>query len=349
MPYRFKIDEPVEKGFRRIAREQLDLALQELAAPEVQPKGVHESRKALKRLRALVRLAAPALGADRARKRNKTLSEIAQLLAGHRDQAVMLDTLKKLREENGPEGAATLAPLTVHFAKASANAQQPLDPGSAAQARLMLLRETKKFARACIRKRGFAALEGGLETSYRHARKALKIAYSEPADETFHTLRKSVQWHWRQMSLLARAWPEEFAIRVADARELSQLLGDDHDLALLIAATANAGDISADQKEDIVALCRRKQQTLRLEAEFRAKRLFAEMPQPFIKRMRAYWKFGSGMRARELPHLTHVEEPQALHLASSDVPKSHGEIKPALSKPRLAAKEEPASPSQRRA
>ena len=38
MPYRFKIDEPVEKGFRRIAREQLEVALQELAAPEVRSK-----------------------------------------------------------------------------------------------------------------------------------------------------------------------------------------------------------------------------------------------------------------------------------------------------------------------
>lgn len=66
MPYRFKIDEPVEKGFRRIAREQVDAALQELAAPEVQPKGVHECRKSLKRLRALVRLAASALGDDKA-------------------------------------------------------------------------------------------------------------------------------------------------------------------------------------------------------------------------------------------------------------------------------------------
>ncbi len=42
MPYRFKINEPVEKGFRRIAREQLDAALAELAAPEIAPSGVHE-------------------------------------------------------------------------------------------------------------------------------------------------------------------------------------------------------------------------------------------------------------------------------------------------------------------
>jgi CHAD domain-containing protein len=349
MPYRFKIDEPVELGFRRIAREQLDAALQEFAAPEVQPKGVHECRKTLKRLRALVRLVAPALGEDKARKRIDALSEIAQLLAAHRDQAVMLDTVTKLTAQSGAEGASTLAPLTAQFSQTLAAAQQPLDPGSAAKARLMLLHEVKKFSRLRIRKRGFAALEGGLEKSYRHARKALKIAYSEPADETFHTLRKSAQWHWRQMSLLARAWPEEFAVRVADARELSQILGDDHDLALLIAETVKAGAISSEQKENIVELCRHKQQVLRAAAEFRAERLFAEEPRAFMKRMDAYWKFGTALRAREFVQLAQSQERQSLRIAASDTPASQIEAKPVVAKPRLAAKMASAGPSQRRA
>jgi CHAD domain-containing protein len=346
MPYRFKIDEPVEKGFRRIAREQLDAALQELAAPDVQPKGVHECRKSLKRLRALVRLAASALGNDKARKRTNALGEIAQLLAGRRDQVVMRDTLQKLLAETGPDGARTLAPLNAHLAKSFGDAQQPLDPGCAAKARLMLLREAKKFSRARIRKRGFVALEGGLEKSYRHARKALKIAYSEPADETFHTLRKSVQWHWRQMSLLARSWPEEFAVRVTAARELSQILGDDHDLALLIAATIKADDISSDQKEAIVELCLRKQQALRTAAEFRAERLFAETPRAFVKRMATYWKFGSTMRASEIAPVARPVEPQGVPIADPD---THHDVKPVVAKPRLAAQAATAAPSQRRA
>lgn len=349
MPYRFKIDEPVEKGFRRIAREQLDAALQELAAPEVHPKGVHECRKSLKRLRALVRLAASALGKDKARKRTNALGEIAQLLAGRRDQAVMLDTLAKLAEERGPDGALTLAPLNAHFAKSLGDAQQPLDPGCGAEARLMLLREAKKFSRARIRKRGFSALEGGLEKSYRHARKSLKIAYSEPADETFHTLRKSVQWHWRQMSLLARAWPDELAVRVAAARELSQILGDDHDLAMLIAATVKADDISSEQKEAIVGFCLRKQQTLRTTAEFRAERLFAETPRAFVKRIETYWKFSGSMRASEIAPVARPSEPQPVHIAASDTQVVDADIKPAVAKPRLAAKAATAAPSQRRA
>lgn len=349
MPYRFKIDEPVEKGFRRIAREQLEAALQELAAPEVQPKGVHECRKSLKRLRALVRLAASALGKDSARKRTNALSEIAQLLAGRRDQTVMLDTVQKLTAETGPDGALTLAPLNAHFAKSLGDARQPLDPGCAAKARLMLLREAKKFSRARIRKRGFSALEGGLEKSYRHARKSLKIAYSEPADETFHTLRKSVQWHWRQMSLLARAWPDEFAVRVAAARELSQILGDDHDLAMLIAATAKADDISSDQKEAIVGLCLRKQQVLRAAAEFRAERLFAETPRAFVRRMEAYWKFSRVVSISNI--VAQVKQSGSDSYAAPAVSEGQAapDIKIAVAKPRLAAKAATAAPSQRRA
>jgi CHAD domain-containing protein len=355
MPYRFKIDEPVEKGFRRIAREQLDAALQELAVPEVHPKGVHECRKALKRLRALVRLVAPALGNDKARRRIKALGEIARLLAGQRDQTVMMDTAAKLASETGGHAAPTLTPLKAHFANAGGDASQFLDPDCAAKARLLLLRETRKFSRASLSKRGFSALEGGLEKSYRHARKSVKIAYSEPSDETFHTLRKSVQWHWRQMSLLARSWPDEFAVRVDAARELSQILGDDHDLAMLIGATAKAGTISYEDKEAIIALCLRKQQALRTAAELRVERLFAEPPKVFMKRMRAYWKFARIVPMSDLVPIAVSNKREAG--PSVEIPESRPaaqdgaaqDIKPMPSKPRLATKSAPTTPSQRRA
>lgn len=310
MPYRFKIDEPVEKGFRRIAREQLDVALAELSVPQVQVKSIHECRKALKRLRALVRLAAPSLKKGEAKKRIKALAAIAQLLSARRDQAVMLDTVAKLASEGGTSVAFTLAPLRAHLTAQVGEQPKPLDVDSAAKARLLLLREAKKFSRLRFRGRGFEALAGGLETSYGRARKAIKNAYSEPSDEAFHALRKSVQWHWRQMSLLARAWPEEFAVRVTAARELSQILGDDHDLAMLVAATVAAEGISAEHKEAIVELCQSRQRTLRDAAEFRSERLFVESPKAFIKRVAAYWKYGRVRDVRTDAQQVAQPEPQ---------------------------------------
>ena len=349
MPYKFKIDEPVEKGFRRIAREQLDASLAELAGPQVGAIGVHECRKSLKRLRALVRLASDAIGNAKAGRRTKALGEIAKLLSARRDQTVMLQTIGKLAVEV-PDAADAFAPLNAGLPAHAGDQSAALDVDIAARARLLLLQEAKKFARMQFGKRGFAALEGGLEKSYRQARKATKYAYDEPTDENFHNLRKAVQWHWRQMSLLARAWPDEFAVRGSAARELSQLLGDDHDLAMLIGAASTAADMSVEQKEAAVALCQRQQQVLRATAEFRAKRLFAETPQAFIKRVSAYWRY-----SRSLDPRVDVPAPARRDTQPDDAaPAADGQIaapdkRPAPSKPRLAAKSVPSTPSQRRA
>jgi CHAD domain-containing protein len=352
MPYRFKIDEPVEKGFRRIAREQVEAALAELAAEEIKPTGVHECRKALKRLRALIRLAGPAIGDGKARRQIKALGEIAGLLSERRDQAVMLQTLGKLAADGGPAAADLLAPLRAHLVGRSGEEAEPLDRVRAAQARLRLLREAKKLSHTRFRRRGFAALEGGLQKCYRQGRKALKDAYNEPTDEAFHSLRKAVQWHWRQMSLLARAWPEEFAVRVAAARELSQMLGDDHDLALLTGAAISVEDLSEESKEAIVALCQRRQRHLRAAAEHRASRLFAETPKAFIKRMRAYWQFGREIDVRfEVQPAAHPEPHLVLpagHAAAEAEPAPPA-AKSVASKPKLAATTAAQPASQRRA
>lgn len=350
MPYRFKIDEPVEKGFRRIAREQLDLAVAELSAPQILPVGVHESRKALKRLRALVRLASSAIGPVKARQRTRALGQIGRLLSARRDQAVMLDTISKL-SEGGPEVAMVLAPLHSHLVSTSGDQGKPLDADSAAQARRLLVHESKKFARTRFRRRGFAALEGGLEKCYRQARKAIKQAYGEPTDEGFHSMRKAVQWHWRQMSLLGRAWPDEFAVRVTAARELSQILGDDHDLAILIAAVTAAEGISAEQKEAIVELCLSRQRVLRQSAEPRAGRLFAETPKAFTKRVAAYWHYGRNhdQNLDVRPNVFAEPQKQPSVAKGPEVVANGQGPKIAPAQPRLAAKSTSSAPSQRRA
>lgn len=350
MPYRFKINEPVEKGFRRVAREQLDTSLAELSGAEVEPKNVHECRKSLKRLRSLVRLAADAMGNEKARRRNKSLGEIAKLLSARRDQTVMLETIGKLSHDF-PDATDALAPLKASLTSHVANEPETLDPDIAEQARILLLHEAKKFAHVKFSKRGFAALAGGLEASYQQGRKATKYAYEEPTDENFHDLRKAVQWHWRQMSLLSKAWPDEFAVRSHAARELSQLLGDDHDLAVLVAAASGAKALTEEQKEAVISVCRHQQQILRATAEYRAKRLFAEKPDAFVARVAAYWRCSRSLDPRlELqgPSRQVANEDEAAPV-TAEVRDPATEKRPKPAKPRLATKSETSAPSQRRA
>lgn len=299
MAYRFKLDEPLEKGFRRIARDQIDRSLSELGVIEVQQGGVHESRKALKRLRSLVRLCAPAMGSKAAARRNASLRAIAKTLATQRDAAVLIDSFKKLQAAAIESDRLAMAPLAEAFAARAALAAKPLDPGTAQQARNLLLQEAKHLAKVKLKGRGFDTVGSGLEDSYRAGRRALRAAYRHPSNKSFHELRKAVQWHWRQMSVLMRAWPDVMAARVAEARELSQLLGDDHDYAVLADAIRVAADVPQTAIDAAHRTVRKEQAALRDAVAFRAARLFAEKPRAFAARIGTYWKAARGIRARD--------------------------------------------------
>ncbi len=131
----------------------------------------------------------------------------------------------------------------------------------------------------------------GLEATYRKARKAFRHAYKEPSDEAFHAWRKKVQQHWRHMSLLSRGWPEAMSARASEAKELSRLLGEDHDFAVLLAfAGEQAGKhLEPGDLEALAKLCRTCQDELRAQARPRGERLFAERPEDLKERVHLYW------------------------------------------------------------
>jgi CHAD domain-containing protein len=95
--------ERLDFALKRMAGEQLDLAIEELsqsngAAPS--EKAVHETRKALKRLRAMLRLLESALGEEAVALETAVLREVAAALSGARDAEVMLGTLDALVERH---------------------------------------------------------------------------------------------------------------------------------------------------------------------------------------------------------------------------------------------------------
>ena len=65
MSYRFEPGEKVERGVKRMAREQIDKALAEIDSDELDVhERVHQVRKRCKKLRAIARLVRPALGSQ---------------------------------------------------------------------------------------------------------------------------------------------------------------------------------------------------------------------------------------------------------------------------------------------
>jgi CHAD domain-containing protein len=289
MAFRFKLDQSLRVGFRRIAREQFDTAVAALEGEGVTPERVHACRKSIKRLRALVRLVEPAIGNKQARLRNLVLRDTARLLSQQRDEAVVIATIHQLEQSAGEPSKAAFAALRQVLGHRAEDAPSPLDGALAARARKRLIREAQRFANLEFKARDFTPLRAGLEASYRAGRRALARARQQPSSDTFHELRKTVQWHWRQMSLLERAWPEIIGPRIAEARELSQCLGDDHDLAILEHVVTSQSSLTDETRAEILALCHARQAALRQTAQLRAERLFADRPAHFAGQMAVYW------------------------------------------------------------
>ena len=297
MAYRFKLDDLGAKGFRRIAREQLQRAATELGRTEMAAANVHETRKVVKRLKSLLRLMRPALSEKTLRTRYRRISKIGDALARARDRHVMIETIGKLETQYGPESIGTLQPLRPLLAGSRDAAFERSDPVAIRRALAMTIIEAQKFDKVSFKSKGFAAISAGIEDTYRHGRRNFARAYKRPSDEAFHELRKAVQWHWRQMAMISRGWPEYFDVRIAAARKLAEVLGDDHDLAVLEAEVRRLSSQLPANGAPIENLIIQRKDELRNEAKPYAERLFIERPSEYVRRIAVYWESARRLRA----------------------------------------------------
>jgi CHAD domain-containing protein len=90
--FRVKLGEPVPDAIGRIARGRIDHALE--ALEEASEEGIHEARKDMKKLRALLRL----VREKKLRPESDCFRDAARELAGARDADVMLATVADLEK-----------------------------------------------------------------------------------------------------------------------------------------------------------------------------------------------------------------------------------------------------------
>ena len=107
------------------------------------------------------------------------------------------------------------------------------------------------------------ALVPGLERAYRRGRKRMHEAEEDPTTERLHEWRKRAKDHWYHVRLVRDAWPQELEARADEVHRLTDLLGDDHDLAVLADEVQSAGETSDDR--DLLAAIDRRRADLQAE------------------------------------------------------------------------------------
>jgi CHAD domain-containing protein len=288
--YRLEAGEGLSEGVARIARGRLDHALDELEgkAGDTPEEAVHEARKDMKKLRALLRLARGEIGDETYDRENACFRDAARRLSGVRDADVMLETLDRLAEHSSHAlPAGEVRPLRAELERHRGELRGEADAARSATAEVVevLHRARSRVGEWPLEHEGFEALEGGLRRTYRRGRRAFKAALDEPSDQALHELRKRVKDLWYHLRILGEAWPPVIEASQEEAHALSDRLGDDHDLAVLLAFAEQRGV----SPEGLAPAVERRRAELQAEASALGYRLYAERPRAFARRLGAYW------------------------------------------------------------
>jgi CHAD domain-containing protein len=320
-------DEPLAAGLRRMALAQADLAIEQLstgdggvgavagASAGAQPPdetAVHETRKALKRLRALLRLLEHELGAKTYARETAVLRDVAQQLSVARDAAVMLNTLDALIERHPRKLARRrgVRKLRQQLHAEHARLQQRTLAEPAEHARVLGELHGFRWRVAAWQlgnRPGLQLVERDLKRIYGQGRRRHQRVASGRGKRVIamHEWRKRVKDLRYAAEMLGPSGPGKPGGRGKSAQrlraiagradDLGELLGEDHDLAIFAQHLRAGGHGHAKRtwhtdrgtRRALLKLIAKRRRKLRERALRQGARLYRERPKRFTRQIRS--------------------------------------------------------------
>lgn len=289
--YRFAPSESSAQAARRLLTSELDAALEWLGGRDrALDLRVHEARKHLKRVRALLDLGRFVIAPEALREQARAAQAAAATLSALRGRAALLICFDALLERTPDlldadavqRVRATLSPE----AEATIDSEAPL---TEARGILMRARADAHELELSTELNGWEAWSPGFQGTYREARRAHLHASNYPTARHLHAFRTAEKRHLYQVELLEPIWEGPLRSLRQELSELGDLLGDHHDLSLLWRELERSAELEAER----AALRAPVEQ--RLERFGRAAltlggRAFAEKPGAIARRFGEYFR-----------------------------------------------------------
>lgn len=288
MGYSLEHDEPVIDGIRRVCREELDGAVDDLG-PDFADEphaAIHDVRKRCKKIRGAVRLVRPVVHSKRYERANALARDAARELGGFRDARALVATFERLRavtELDRDQLAATHEILLADQRAAEAEFSADHPALDAARHHLAELRDA--IDRLTAKDTEWDAIAPGLVKTYERGRRAMTTSIDHPTGESFHEWRKRAKYTRYHLDLIAPSAPELLDPLEDAFHHLTDALGDAHDLFVLEQRLDGIDDV--DGARLLVSGARAD---LERRAIHLGKRLYAEPGKRFEQRVGTYWR-----------------------------------------------------------
>lgn len=291
--YRLARGEGLAAGLPRVAAGRAEKALERLresSSGEAETAdAIHGARKDMKKLRTVLRLLRDELGTKHYKKQDARFRDAARSLSETRDAEVKLETLDALVEHEDalPEGAVeSWRKILDRDREAATNAAR--DEPVVAEAIALIEEGLESIGGWELEGDSWQLIDAAVTRTYRRGRRAMKAAEKSLGEGEFHEWRKRAKDLWYELRLLTDAWSGPLEATAEEAHNLTDLLGDHHDLAVL-REDLRVRNLGERETVALEATIGRRQEDLAGAAFPLGRRLYAERPKDFSRRMRRYW------------------------------------------------------------
>ena len=281
------------RALERVARHFARRAGRALASAATSDSAVHEARKDLKRSRTALRLLRPALGELQFRRENALLRDAAHSLNAARDATVLAQTLQALREESPVlrhDAAVVELARVLQAQEAAVRRRLRAPPSSLARTRRALERQCSRMGRWRVGAHGWSVLGPALRRIYRSGRRAVPAAQPDPADRTLHEWRKQVKYLRYAVEMLTPMRRSKMAELARQAEQLSDCLGEGHDLAVLARRARGLAKRNAVDLQPLLSCIEQRRSRLTREALAVGERLYRARPRDWERPLARYWR-----------------------------------------------------------
>jgi CHAD domain-containing protein len=308
MAFRVRRGESIAHGLRRLARKELASAreqLQRTTPPD--DDAIHEARKSMKKVRAIVHLVETDRGRGLADNK-KRLRAVSRTLSQSRDADAMTVILQKLVDQRPHVLSEHTLARVRHQLSDHKNA---VARATARDGSWKEVANELRTVRAAVKRwspahKRFGALAPGLRKTHKRGRKAMTRALQRHRATDFHEWRKQIKALWYELRLI-----EDSAPRIhRDAEVLNHAetwLGDDHNVVVLCAYLSSNQSSWHDSNEfqRMMRVGDRYQQELRRKAIASTKAIYGVPTSVYVRRVKSDWRHRDAQnRSARSPHRT---------------------------------------------
>ena len=298
---RVRTDPPLEQYFRGILLERIGQVQELIRKQEDKDEMVHEVRRTVKRIRAVLKLIRDEIGYSSYYRENLYFRDLGRVFSGARDSRVLGQVFRSLCDRHpgqvpAGEQQAVLESLDRKHEKELSRILREKGGFDQITGELDLaLGRTEQY---CRMRNEFGSPGKGIRRIYGRARRGLHHLKREFQMAAFHEYRKNTKYLLHQVEVLSPLYPRVLKSYARSIDRHAETLGVARDYDRLgIFIGKETGDlIGNDTRSGLLEQLGLLRKELLEKIFSDAMRIYAEKPGAFVRRLQAYWDAGDGLQ-----------------------------------------------------